>query len=322
MNSTQFALLAHQVTLLSVRQRQRILALLARTTNHDRTVEILETSAQPFLTCPVCRSVRRHKHGQNAGLQRFRCIDCGRTYNSLTGTPMARLRYKARWLEYTECLLRTTTVRGAAEHVHVHKNTTFRWRHRFLTLPKTDRPLSLSGIAEADEMYLLESEKGSRNLERAPRHRGSAATKRGISDEQVCILVARDRSGKTVDCVTGKGPVTKAQLQRCLLPLLGADSLLVTDANAAYRAFSKAENVSHEAVNLRAGVRVRGAVHVQNVNAYHKRFREWMERFHGVATHYLPSYLGWRWVLDAKRINSPESLLMATVGDFPHLTVT
>jgi transposase-like protein len=322
MNSTQFEQLALQVACLSVRQRQRILVLLSRTSNHDKTVDLLESSAKPFLTCPDCRSARKHRHGHNAGLQRFRCIDCGRTYNSLTGTPMARLRHKARWLEYTECLLRSTTVRRAAEHLGVHKNTAFRWRHRFLTLPKTDRPLCLSGIAEADEMYFLESQKGARQLDRAPRQRGGAAKKRGISDEQVCVLVARDRSGKTVDCVTGKGPVTKVQLQRCLLPLLGSDSLLVTDSNAAYRAFAKAEGISHETVNLRAGVRVRGALHVQNVNAYHRRLREWLDRFHGVATHYLPNYLGWRWVLDAKRIISPESLLMATVGDFPHLTVT
>ncbi len=322
MKNAQFEQFASQVSSLSVRQRARLLTLLARSSNYDRTVDLLESSTQPFLSCPDCRSLRKHRHGHNAGLQRYRCIDCGRTYNALTGTPMARLRYKSRWLEYTECLLRSATVRRSAEHVGVHKSTSFRWRHRFLTLPKTDRPLLLAGIAEADEMYMLESEKGARKLDRPPRRRGGAATKRGISDEQVCILVARDRNGKTIDCVTGKGPVTKVQLQRCLLPLLGADALLVTDSNAAYRAFARAASVSHEAVNLKAGVRVRGALHVQNVNAYHKRFRKWLERFHGVATHHLPNYLGWRWVLDAKRIISPEALLMATVGDFPHLTVT
>jgi hypothetical protein len=63
-------------------------------------------------------------------------------------------------------------------------------------------------------------------------------------------------------------------------------------------------------------------LHVQNVNAYHSRLRGWLAPFHGVASHYLPNYLGWRWVLDAKRIMTPESLLKATLGDFPRLTVT
>jgi hypothetical protein len=138
---------------------------------------------------------------------------------------------------------------------------------------KKDRPDRLQGIAEADELFIFESEKGSRKLERAPRKRGGAATKRGISDEQVCVLVARDRSGQTLDFVTGKGPVTKAQLHRHLPPVLDHDVLLVTDANAAYRYFAREAGISHEFVNLKAGVRVRGAIHVQNVNAYHSRFK-------------------------------------------------
>lgn len=322
MRDTQFQRFLVQLQNLSIRQRQRVLTLLARTSNFDRTVDLVEQSAAPTLTCPRCRSVAHHRHGHDSGLQRYRCKDCGRTFNGLTGTPMARLRYKDKWLEYTECLLRSMTVRRAAERVEVHKSTSFRWRHRFLTLPKTDRPLGLHGIAEADEMYLLESEKGARHLARPPRKRGGAASKRGISGEQVCILVARDRAGRTIDCVTGKGPITKKQLTRCLLPMMDPDLLLVTDSNAAYRAFSSAQGFSHEAVNLKAGVRVKGALHVQNVNAYHSRFRGWLAQFHGVATHYLPNYLGWRWVLDAKRIIAPESLLKATLGDFPRLTVT
>src|SRR5450830_970954 len=74
--------------------------------------------------------------------------------------------------------------------------------------------------------------------------------------------------------------------------------------------------------NLHAGLRKRGAVHVQNVNAYHSRLRGWLSIFHGVATRYLSNYLGWRWILDARRILSAETLLKATLGEFPHLTVT
>jgi hypothetical protein len=34
--------------------------------------------------------------------------------------------------------------------------------------------------------------------------------------------------------------------------------------------------------------------HLNNVNAYHGRLKEWLRRFHGVATQNLPNYLGWR----------------------------
>jgi len=169
---------------------------------------------------------------------------------------------------------------------------------------------------------LLESEKGARHLTRPAHRRGGHAKKRGISDEQVCILVARDRTGQTSDFVTGKGQLTATRLHTWLEPVIDHDVLLVTDGHPAYRAFAREAGISHEAVNLRAGIRVRGAVHVQNVNAYHSRFRQWLAPFHGVATRYLPNYLGWRWILDARRIGSAASLLSAALGKFPQLVVT
>ena len=246
--------------------------------------------------------------------------DC--TFNALTGTPLARLRHKTLWLNYADCLLASASVRKAASQLGVHRNTTFRWRHRLLSLAKTDRPHCLHGIAEADELCVLESQKGARQLTRPARRRGGPARKRGMSNEQVCILVARDRTGQTLDFVTGKGALTKAQLHACLPPVIDKDVLLVTDGHAAYRAFAREAGISHQAVNVRAGIRVQGAAHVQNVNAYHSRLRGWLRIFHGVASRYLPNYLGWRWILDAGRIRSPETLLKATLGEFPHLTVT
>jgi len=71
---------------------------------------------------------------------------------------------------------------------------------------------------------------------------------------------------------------------------------------------------------LRAGIRVvehaRGAIHVQNVNGYHSRFHVWLRHFRGVATRYLPNYLGWRWAIDQQRIHSSETLLKAAIGVF------
>jgi hypothetical protein len=75
-------------------------------------------------------------------------------------------------------------------------------------------------------------------------------------------------------------------------------------------------------VGLSAGVRVNGAFHVQNVNAYDSRLHRWLARFHGVATHYLPNYLGWRRTLDTHRLPTPEALLLASLGIFPHSKVT
>jgi hypothetical protein len=223
-----------------------------------------------------------------------------------------------KWLDYLGTMLDSRTVRAAAKRVGVHPSTTFRWRHRFLDRVKHDRPGRLAGIVEADEMFLLESQKGSRKLDRPPRKRGGKAALRGISHHLDCILVARDRSGHTIDAVTGRGALKVAQLVRHLLPKLDPQALLVTDANTAYSAFALAHGIAHQAVNLGAGERVRdgieGAIHVHNVNAYHRRFKEWLVRFHGVASRRLPNYLGWHWALDGGRVNSVEQLLRIGFG--------
>ena len=322
MEPRKFKQFIEQAASLSRRQCAAMADLLNRGLLNEKTAALIEAAGAPHRACPLCRSVRLHRHGHAHGLQRYRCADCARTFNALTGTPLARLRHRAKWLPYLDCMLESSTVRRAAALVGIHKNTSFRWRHRFLARTRTDRSWPLGGITEADETYLLESQKGARHLDRPARRRGGSAGRRGLSHQQVCILVARDRTGKTFDFVTGRAPLTRAHLRRCLAPVVERDILLVTDGHPAYRAFAIEAGITHRAVNLSAGVRVAGALHVQNVNAYHSRFKQWLRRFHGVATRYLPNYLGWRWAVDGGRIGTPEMLLRSALGAFTHFAVT
>jgi hypothetical protein len=64
---------------------------------------------------------------------------------------------------------------------------------------------------------------------------------------------------------------------------------------------------------VQAGERARGAIHIQNVNSWHSRFKSWLVRFRGVASRYLIHYLGWQRLLDARRLTTPVHLLCAAV---------
>lgn len=322
MNTIEFERLLGRLTGLSLWQRRQLGQALTGLDAGDSAAGPIEAHFEAAPKCPHCAHERVYRHGRADGLQRYRCPRCGRSFNALTGTPLARLRHKSKWLAYLEAMLASRTVRQAARATGVDRTTSFRWRHRFLKWIKNDGPEHLHGITEADELYFLESMKGARKLPRPARRRGGAADQKGTSKAQVCVLIARDRTGQTVDFVTGRGPVSKAQLHQCLPPVLDTDVLLVSDANASYRYFAQEAGMSHEAVTVSAGCRVRGAFHVQNVNAYHSRLRQWMARFHGVATHYLPNYLGWRRALDTRRLPTPNALLFAALGGLPHLTRT
>ena len=101
--------------------------------------------------CPHCHCPRSHRCGHASGLQRFRCVDCRRSFNALTGTPLARLRKKECWLAYLQCMLDSHTVRQAAAATGVHLTTSFRWRHRFVPGAARERSRRLRAIVEADE---------------------------------------------------------------------------------------------------------------------------------------------------------------------------
>ena len=242
MRRLAFDTLLGQLEQLSAQQRAALLQAVRAIGRQDEVVATIESARANDLACPTCHGLAHRRHGHANGLQRYRCRCCQRTFNALSGTPLARLRQKAKWLDYCDTLRDpATTVRRAAEQVGVHKNTSFRWRHRMLAWVRLDRQLPLAGIVEADEMYLLESQKGARRLDRPARRRGGVASRRGLSGAQVCVLVARARSGATHDAVTGRAPLTAAQLRQHLGPVLDRDVLLVTDGHGAYRTYARAE---------------------------------------------------------------------------------
>lgn len=101
--------------------------------------------------CPHCDGGRKYRCGYASGLQRFRCLDCGRSHNVLTGTPLARLRKKESWLPYLRCALEARTVRDAARTIGVDRTTSFRWRHRLMPGAMYDRAKTRFACVEEDE---------------------------------------------------------------------------------------------------------------------------------------------------------------------------
>lgn len=286
-------------------QRKVVAAELATMESHASSIDVIEAEAPTRPDCPHCASRQIVKHGRHSGLQRFRCRHCDCTFNALTGTPLAHLHLRGKWLGQAEALRDGLTIRQVAERLHVAQSTAFRWRHRFLALPQTVQAQALIGIAEADEAYFLRSCKGQRyGLGRPARKRGGKAKKRGVSAEQVPVLIARDRIGNTVNFVLES--VTAQEIRTTLRPILPVDTVLCTDGGTALAAAARHLDVEHHPINLSAGIRVRGAWHVQNVNAFGSRLRNWMIRFKGVATKYLASYLGWFRALDRSPAFSPS----------------
>jgi transposase-like protein len=304
-------------------QRQQAIDHLSQKQEPD---EVIGAIVGPNPPCPHCHHAPCSRWGNAPGLPRYRCGACGKTFNALTKTPVARLRRRECWTAYAQAMIAGETVRAAARRCGVHKNTSFRWRPRFLAKLCGTKPLHLHGIVEADETYFLESFTGSRNLPRPARKRGGKAAKRGLSDEQIPVLIARDRTTATTDAVLESA--NTQEVRAVLEPILDPDAVLCSDGSAVFVALAKQLHIAHQPVNLSAGIRVvDNAFHIQNVNAYDSRLKGWMYRFHGVATKYLPNYLGWHRCLEwFSGTLTPEFFLglafgVPSAGD-QHLTQT
>jgi transposase-like protein len=300
-------------------QREELMAQLTGDVARDEVATVIQGKLARHPGCPKCGGAHTVRNGQASGLQRYKCRGCGVTFNALTGTPLARLRHRHKWFEQVQALDEGLSVRKSAARMALHRITAFRWRHRFLALARDAKAQQLSGVAEGDETYVLRSYKGQRRrllaeTARKARHRGGKAAKRGLSAEQVPILVLRNRAGQTTDCVL-EAP-NKSCVTEALKPALADDAVLCTDGSGLLAAVAAELGIEHRAVNAARGERVRGPWHIQNVNAYHSRFKGWLQRFKGVATSYLPNYLGWFRALD-RNIQSgakPIALLALAIG--------
>ena len=300
---------------LTAAQAQKLVEALRQRGDGDEVQKLLEQKLIDELKCPHCGGVHIHLHGVARGLQRYKCLDCERTFNALTGTPLARLRHRSRWLAFAEQLKLSHSVREAAKQTKIDKSTSFRWRHRFLEAEKQPECRALSGIVEADETFILESFKGQRNLPRPSRKRGGKAASPGLSAEQIPILIARDRHGEHVDAVLPDR--SEASVRSVLSGVLSkGDVLLCTDGDPALIAFAKRQGIEYELIIASRGEHVHEKVlHIQNVNSYMSRFKAWLRPFNGVATKYLQNYLGWRRMLEKSGGKlSPESCLAAAIG--------
>lgn len=293
-------------------QRQQLVAALGKLTERSQASEVIEAHAREHRQCPHCHSTTVVKNGSANGLQRFKCRQCARSFNALTGTPLAKLHWRDKWIAHAAALSEGLSLNQVARRLGVAQSTAFRWRHRFLACPRAAQAHLLQGIAEADESYFLISCKGQRGLLRKARRRGGKALAGGKSWQCTTVLMARDRAGATANVILASNKAVS--VQAALAPMLPSDTVLCTDGSVTLASAARALGVQHHAVNLSRGTRVNGPWHVQNVNAYVSRLRLWMRRFKGVATKYLDDYLGWYRMLDRFPAAGPQPATLLSLA--------
>ena len=287
---------------LSVRdlmQLQRVLAEYSSTstTLSEYTEELRFVNGR---VCPICGSVHVVRNGHRAdGKQRFVCKDCERSFVINTNSITAGTRKDFdTWQRFIDCMMNSFSIRKTAEICEISTKTAFTWRHKILdALQNMQNGVILDGIVEADETFFPVSYKGNHKhsktfkMPRPARHRGSSIHQRGLSKEQVCVMWAVNRNGLSYAKVGKLGKVSKECVAITFNDHIKKSATLCTDKEKSYRNFS--EDIGLPLIQLDTGKSIKGIYHIQHINNYHKRLKDFMKPFNGVATKYLNNYLVW-----------------------------
>ncbi len=249
-----------------------------------------EQEGKAVIACPSCQSKDVIAKGYRDTIRKYKCKSCGRNFSSTTNTALYRIHKKDKWEAYLQCMEDGLSIRKAAKRVGVSIQTSFDWRHKVLERLGKLHADKLGGIVEADEMFFTYSEKGSKNLKRAPRKRAG----KKISNDMVNVLVSLDRKGHLIAKNTGRGGLRKGPVDKVLSGKFAPGAILCTDGLSTFKGLAKREGVIHKPIiTYKSRTLKNKAYHIQTVNATHADIRAHMAKYRGVATKYLQHYMNW-----------------------------
>lgn len=300
---------------LTVEQKATLLAHLQRLETCDDLIHLNAAEIRQFdntiSACPRCLSRHIIKWGSYKNRKRFKCNNCDRTFNQLTGTVWHGLHYHDKFKQYIKYMVEGQSLRACSSQLNICLQTAFYWRHKILISFENIDNQWLKKEIQADETFILDSAKGQKDivtqLDRKARKRGGKADSAGITTQHICIMVAVDTLGNTLLKVAGKGRLTKKMVANTLARKIRKQrknrAILVTDRHTSYQSLVKQKNLIHQTLIAKYKQYVNeNGFNINKVNAIHSRFKRWLTKFCGVASKYLQNYLNYFRIWD--KVNS------------------
>lgn len=244
--------------------------------------------------CPYCGNTHIIKYGHRKGKQRFLCHGCQQTFMHSTNTLMANSHYsQSIWADFICDTLYGESLDSSAEKYGFSHQTAFNMRHKVLMALQNlleNSPVLLSGIAEFDESFVLDSYKGGAVPEtagRKARKHGAKASKRGISNEYVAICTGIQRDGGVIAATVNRAKPSGKELEEIFRGHIAENTMILTDGLRSYRIFETFAVCTVVDVNQEGG---RGLFNLNTVNSLHSYIKETYNHYRGVATKYINRY--------------------------------
>ena len=194
-------------------------------------------------------------------------------------------RDQSKWNELILDTLNGVSLKETAAKINVNERNVFNMRHKLLvSLGTEERPIHSGKWSwNGWKVYSIQSTKID-GVE--PKHRGTPATKRGLSNQQVCIITAK-RFGHTIARTLNYGKPSSIDLLR-FGECLESKSFVMLDGSNSYNELLESKNctkkvlISHESYDK--------FNHLNTVNNFHKLIEEKLQKYKGVASKYINRY--------------------------------
>lgn len=276
--------------------------LYEKLSNANKDNSVYSLSSNEVTCCKHCGSIHFVKNGHDRhGHTRYICKDCHKTFSATSNSVISGTHKDSFvWRAYIESMLNGDTIAESAAKCNICIQTAFDWRHKILNgLSAYMFADSYEGMLEMDEMFVRISYKGnhknSKNFEmpRKSFKRGSD-NHTNKNNDRACVLCVVERGKGFYGKVACRGKINIRLLENTFEKSLSKESVVMTDGEWSYKNFFKNREEDHIILPFNQQFKkslITGPYHINNVNALHKRFRQFLFNYNGVATKYLQNYL-------------------------------
>jgi transposase-like protein len=289
----------------------------------ERVKEIKEKSdkeiSPPELQCPHCDSEKIVRNGHRSRKQAYKCHNCGKSFVPTTNSAIHNSHSSATvWKQVICDTVNGVAIDKAAESLDLHHETVFNMRHKILYCVEQaliETPTELTGVCETDETYVLESIKGRKipeNYHRKARKHGAVASKRGISNEYICVCAGVTSEGGNVAVSVNRASPSGQEILNVFGERVNADTVALCDGKLSYNALVDKCTV---AVTQR----------INKVNGFHSFIKKRLEKARGVATIYLNRYnalFSKVYASDKSVVDDIFALMSSQTGSFKTISYT
>jgi transposase-like protein len=154
------------------------------------------------IRCLYCRSQNIHHNGYTTkGARKYKCRECGKYFNDLTGTIFENRHFSIEEMFYIIKEMETKSALQISEELGRDYDSVLSFIHKVHRLAcEHSKKITLDGVIEVDEVYVHAGEKGKKKENGIGRRRGLRKRGRGTWDKDkppVLTIVKRGSSQKS-----------------------------------------------------------------------------------------------------------------------------